>query len=113
MMVRNPHLDDLRASSDKKAAVQRLLGDDPSFIEDDMLMPHTENAGSIGDDAEFEVLGVDRVGETLVVRVLAFFQEEVWANGCAGTKAPEERRAEVEFVIDLSTGELSYERHWE
>ena len=110
MPLSDASLHTLRSSPDPAGAVQALLGDDPSSVVPDALLDqHTENAGTVLDGAEYQVLGVDREDEWLRVRAMVFFTEEVWANGCSDTRVPEERQGHVEFDICLENGEVIYD----
>ena len=110
MIIPEEQLRPIRQAEDRSEAVQSLLDDYPSFIEDDALLPYTESAGGIGDDARFQVLGVDEEEGSLTVRVTAFFEEVVWANGCSDTPMPEQRQVDIDFELDLVSGAITHPR---
>jgi hypothetical protein len=98
----------LRDAEDKEAALTAVLDDEPTLIDDDAFSHLCEAGGTPSDDYSFRIMSVEQEGQQLCISALVFFEEDFWAGGCSDIQMSEDRAGELEFSIDLETGEMTF-----
>lgn len=81
---------------------------DPDYVDNLIHLCEQGGCPDEDDDPEYHVEEVEVKGTTCIVRATAYTKEKYFGGGCPDMPTITPRTGEVEFEIDIETGEIDW-----